>query len=123
MKLNKINLIVVLFLALAAFVQAQNKPINNRLPSWHPGGRIYFSSNRGDGANVEVYSVKPNGKDIKMLISSPGDDSSPRWSPDGKHGVFMTTRDGGDYEIYSIDADGKNEKRLTFNKGNDWDPS
>ncbi|MGC2237577.1 MAG: DUF5050 domain-containing protein [Pyrinomonadaceae bacterium] len=122
MNLKQINSIVVLFLTLAAFVPAQNKAVNNRQPSWHSNGRIYFSSNR-EADKGDVYSVKTNGKDLKRLVSSPGEDATPRWSADGRHGVFMTTRDGGDYEIYSIDADGKNEKRLTFNKGNDWDPS
>ncbi|HEX8734784.1 MAG TPA: DPP IV N-terminal domain-containing protein [Pyrinomonadaceae bacterium] len=122
MKLKKIKLIAALMLMPTASLFAQTKTVNNRQPSWHLSGRIYFSSNR-DADNAEVYSVKTNGRDLKRLVTSPGEDATPRWSADGRHGVFMTTRDGGDYEIYSIDADGKNEKRLTFNKGSDWDPS
>src|SRR5215213_11586626 len=109
MKLKKIKLIAALCLISTASVFAQTKTVNNRQPSWHHNGRIYFSSNR-DAGNAEVYSVKVNGKDLKRLVSSPGEDATPRWTADGRHGDFMTTRDGGDYEIYSIDADGKNEK-------------
>ena len=102
-------------------VSAQQNPDDKVTPSWNPNGRIYFRYNKT--GNGDVYSVKADGSDMKLMIGSPGEDYPPRWSRDGKRGVFMTNRDGGDFEIYSVNADGTEQKRLTFNKGNDWDPA
>ena len=42
-------------------------------------GKILFQSSR-DG-NAEIYSMNPNGSDIKNLTMNPAADRSARWSP------------------------------------------
>jgi Tol biopolymer transport system component len=88
-------------------------------PSWSPAGdRIAFGSNR-DG-NQEVYSIRPDGTNLKRLTNSPGDDAHPVWSPDGRWIAFTTVRGGvnDDFpgtpgEIYVMRADGTDARRLT----------
>lgn len=75
MKLKRVNLIVWLISALAAAASAQTKPVNNSMPSWHPDGRIYFSSNgkrvvfvAGDFPNTSIVVADANGANqVKIM--------------------------------------------------------
>lgn len=93
-------------------------------PSWSPDGqRIALSSTR-DG-NQEIYTVRPDGKDLKRLTSDPALDAHPCWSPDCKQVAFATNR-WGDLEIAVVNADGSQLTRLTQSPGLDdypaWSP-
>jgi TolB protein len=66
----------------------------------------------------DIYTSKPDGSDLKPLVTGPGYDAEATVSPLGDRIVFTSTRDG-DPELYVIDIDGKNPKRLTNEKGYD----
>lgn len=83
-------------------------------------GRIVFASNR-DG-NYELYSVKPDGSELKRLTDIPSDEYSPAWSPDGGQIAFVSNRDG-NAEIYRMNADGSNPVRLTDHPAEDSSPA
>ncbi|MBX7153819.1 MAG: hypothetical protein K1X91_02570 [Bacteriodetes bacterium] len=68
--------------------------------------------------SYEIYSAKPNGKDVKKIISSTGYDAEATVSPTGDKIIFTSTRDG-DIDLYSCDLNGKNIKRLTNKLGYD----
>ena len=68
--------------------------------------------------DYEIYTAKPDGKDIKKLTDSKGYDAEATISPNGKKIIFTSTRDG-DLELYSMDKNGKNIKRLTNEVGYD----
>jgi Tol biopolymer transport system component len=72
---------------------------------------IAFVSDR-DG-DIEIYTCKADGSNIKRLTSSNGDDDQPDWSPDGTHIAFVSGRSG-TYEVYTMNADGSNVVRRTF---------
>jgi Tol biopolymer transport system component len=81
---------------------------------------VLFESDRtGDW---EIYTMKPDGKDLVRLTNSPGSDVGPIWSPDGKSIVFASERDAGDSEIYVMNADGSGVRRLTRQPGDDAHP-
>jgi Tol biopolymer transport system component len=44
--------------------------------------------------DFEVYTVRPDGKDVKRLTHSKGNDAHLNWSPDGERILFATTRMG-----------------------------
>ena len=90
-------------------------------PAAFPGepGRIAFFSNRS--GNFDIYTVKPNGKDVVQLTTSPSIDQFPAWSADGSKIVFTSTRDG-NAEVYVMNADGSDQTRLTTNPGFDENP-
>jgi Tol biopolymer transport system component len=51
-------------------------------PAWSPDGtRIAFSSSR-DG-NFEIYTMTPQGGEVKRLTNTGGGEADPAWSPDG----------------------------------------
>ncbi|HET6204841.1 MAG TPA: hypothetical protein VFI25_18790 [Planctomycetota bacterium] len=103
------------------------------------GSRIVFTSTR-DG-DIEVYSMAPDGSDVKRLTNSKGYDGGAVFSPDGKRIVFRADElnDAGeikDYEdllakelvrptrveIYTMNADGSGRRRLTRNGKANFSP-
>ncbi|MGB1377617.1 MAG: TolB family protein, partial [Miltoncostaeaceae bacterium] len=78
-------------------------------------GRIAFSSNRT--GNYEIYSMNPDGSDVRQLTNSPRDDAQVAWSPDGTKIAFASNRTGND-EVYVMNADGSGVVNITQNSGN-----
>ena len=94
-----------------------------------PDGRIVFTSVR-DG-DMEIYSMKGDGTDVRRLTNRPGPDGGPFYSKDGTQIVFRGRPSGGeelkDYlgllkdglwrpttlEIYVMNADGSNMRQVT----------
>ena len=68
--------------------------------------------------SYQIYSVKPDGSDLKALTTSNAYDAEATvCSKDGSI-IFTSTRDG-DLDLYRMDADGSNVKRLTDTLGYD----
>lgn len=72
--------------------------------------RVAFYSER-DG-NAEIYSMFPDGSDLKRLTTNTFPDLDPAWSNDGEKIAFTSDRDG-NFELYTINADGSNSQKLT----------
>lgn len=88
---------------------------NEQSASWSSKSKtIAFNSDRF--MTTGIYTMKPNGKDISLLVpfdpNAPASLSDPAFSPDGKHIAYATDRNGKS-EIAVMDADGKNERILT----------
>lgn len=86
-------------------------------PAWSPDGRrIAFSMRKN--RNLDIYSINPDGNDLKRLTDDPANDDFPVWSPDGSQVVFASNR--GIMEkipsctaLYIMDNNGSNLKKLT----------
>ncbi len=76
--------------------------------------RIVFRSDR-DG-DFEIYTMKPDGSELRRLTNNAAYDDFPVWSPDGRKIAFVSDRDG-EPEIYRMDADGSRVRRLTTDDG------
>ena len=66
---------MVTFTCLASIGQAQPNPEDKVTPSWNKNDRIYFRYNKT--GNGDVYSVREDGSDLKLMIGSPGEDYPP----------------------------------------------
>jgi Tol biopolymer transport system component len=66
-------------------------------------GRIAFVSDR-DG-NDEIYTMNPDGSDVRRLTNDPAEDLQPAWSPDGSQIAFISDRGGGT-RIWVMGSDG-----------------
>jgi Tol biopolymer transport system component len=94
-------------------------------PSWSADGRrIAFISDR-DG-DFDVYTMRPNGSNVRQLTSNDASEFHPDWSPDSRMITFTSDRDG-DFEVYVMDADGTNQTNVTANSAGDdglsaWSP-
>ena len=110
----------------------------DNFPQWQPhGGLILFTSDR-DG-RFELYTIRPDGTDLKRLTNVAGSNAHSAWSPDGAWIVFSSGRKGFKDEmalydgtpqpygeIFVMRADGSDVRQLTDNKWEDasagWAP-
>jgi TolB protein len=76
------------------------------------GGRIAFSSRRGEG-DYEVYAMNADGTDQRQLTRDAYESEESVWSPDGSRIVFVLDSYRGSSDLYVINADGSNKQRLT----------
>jgi Tol biopolymer transport system component len=114
---------IVLTAALALLALAALGGATGQADAAFPGqnGRIVFASDR-DG-NLELYSVSPNGSNLRRLTNNAANDIQPVVSPDGTRVAFASDRDG-DFEIYTMNAeDGSGVTRVTNNPADETDPA
>lgn len=106
----------------------------DNFPIWSPrGDRIVFS--RVSDGDYEIYSIAPDGTNLKRLTSAIGNDAHQGWSPDGEHIVFASSRmgfkDEGAYtdapqpygELFVMRADGTGVEQLTDNQWEEGAPA
>ncbi|HEV2750910.1 MAG TPA: DPP IV N-terminal domain-containing protein [Gemmatimonadales bacterium] len=97
---------------------------NDQVPNWSRDGRrlIFYSDRTGKN---QIYTMRPDGSEVRRLITTAFDDNAASWSPDEKRIAFTSDRDGNG-EIYVMDADGGNVRRLTHTRATEraavWSP-
>jgi TolB protein len=63
--------------------------------------------------DLEIYSMRPNGSNVRQLTFNTVEDEHPNWSPDGRMIAFnRNTPDS--FDIYAMRAGSGGERRLTF---------
>jgi TolB protein len=65
----------------------------DNFPVWSPRNDLIAFIRKVDG-NFEVFTIHPDGKDIKQLTNSPGNEAHLAWSPDGERLAFTSERMG-----------------------------
>ena len=107
----------------------------DNFPVWSPrGDLIAFVRKIGD--DFEVFTIRPDGKDVSQLTHTKGNDAHLGWSPDGERIVFTTSRmgfkdealvtDGAPQpygEIFVMRYDGTGVEQLTDNQWEDGGPA
>ena len=63
-------------------------------------GRIAFQAQTNHG--IQIFTVRPNGRDLRQITHVDGDATGPDWSPDGRRLAFTLN----DCSVAIIDADG-----------------
>jgi len=79
-----------------------------RVRATAPGvnGRIAFQADTGSGN--QIYTVRPNGHDLRQITHVNGEAKAPDWSPDGRRIAFEHDQDTADIcaDIAIMNADG-----------------
>ena len=82
-----------------------NSPAFDGWPAWSPDGKlIAFASNRGGKGDFEIYVMRPDGSDVRLVARTTGRATAPKWSTDGRALYFPVCKrdeEGGNCEIYS----------------------
>jgi TolB protein len=106
----------------------------DNFPLWSPRGDLIMFSSQAEG-DYEIYTIKPDGKGLKRLTRTRGNDAHMAWSPDGAHIVFASTRMGFKDEvpytdapqpygeIFVMRADGSDVQQLTDNQWEEGTPA
>jgi TolB protein len=106
----------------------------DNFPLWSPRGDLIMFSRFTEG-EYDIYTVRPDGSNIRKLTNSKGNDAHMAWSPDVAHILFASTRmgfkDEATYtdapqpygEIFVMRADGTEVQQLTDNQWEEGTPA
>lgn len=102
--------------------------------AWSPDGeRLAFTRYHGQQPYPDLYTIRPDGKDRRLLLENA---SAPSWSPDGRRLVVTRStcdehpdacaRELAPSDLYTVDADSGDVQRLTKDAdeklGSAWSP-
>ncbi len=106
----------------------------DNFPVWSPRGDL-IAFVRQLGGNFEVFTIRPDGKDVRQLTNVPGNEAHLAWSPDGERILFCSTRMGFKDEalytgapqpygeIFVMRYDGTDVEQLTDNQWEEGGPA
>ena len=102
---------------------------DDRQPNWSPtGDRILFQRRAPGGEDWNVFTMTPDGADIRQVTSATSSDTDASWSPDGRFIVYSSD-DGGLPlpNLFIIPAGGGMPVRVTFSDATEdsapsWSP-
>lgn len=82
--------------------------------------RIVFEARSATGE--DLFSVKPDGADLRQITRDPGLNQEAACSPDGQRIAFTSWR-GNTHYLYLLNADGSQERQLAGGPGNVAEPA
>jgi Tol biopolymer transport system component len=90
-------------------------------PAWSPDSRrIVFATNPDDGP-YELFTIGIDGKGLRSVAPTTGDNFEPSWSPDGSKIAYQE-----DGAIFTVELGGGDVEKLTDQSNNDsfptWNP-
>ncbi|HEU5255848.1 MAG TPA: hypothetical protein VFU28_07660 [Vicinamibacterales bacterium] len=108
----------------------------DNFPFFSPSGdRILFTRQKSNDKDFDVFTMKPDGTDVKQLTNTPGTDGHANWTSDGRRIFFMSTRTGFKDEremydnspqpyaqVFIMDVDGTHVRQLTESRWEDSMP-
>jgi Tol biopolymer transport system component len=94
---------------------------DDRQPNWSPrGDRILFQRRSPGSDDWNIYTIAPDGSDLRQVTSSPASDTDASWSPNGACIVYSSDHGGLPVpNIFVIAASGGQPSRITFSATNE----
>ena len=108
----------------------------DNFPFWSPSGdRIVFTRQKSSDQDFDIFTMRPDGTDLKQLTFGQGTDGHATWTADGKSLFFESARTGFKDEaplydtspqpyaqIFVMKADGSQVRQLTDSRWEDSMP-
>jgi Tol biopolymer transport system component len=90
-------------------------------PTWSPdGSRIAYSAiGRG---TFQIFTVKPDGTDVRQVTNSAEGNYGPEWSPDSSQLVFMRSTPPLYQDVRVINGDGTGDRFVAIGGDPQWQP-
>lgn len=98
----------------------------DNLPSWSPDGERIVFTRRHSGFNFDIFTIRPDGGDLRQLTTSPANDAHAVWTDDGRRimwnsGMYGWREEAALYDqtfqpygqIFMMNADGSDKRQLT----------
>src|SRR6202049_1360125 len=109
----------------------------DNFPAYSPSGDlIIFTHRDAKTLDYDIFTMRPDGTDVKRLTTTPGNDSHSSWSPDGEYILWASGRYGFKDEsplydnsfqpfaqIFIMKADGSDQHALTYSRWEDSMPA
>ena len=57
----------------------------DNVPYWSPDGKKILFTRKHDGNNFDIFTINPDGTDLRQLTTFPANDAHAVWTADGKH--------------------------------------
>lgn len=86
-----------------------------------PDGKKVAFYGKSDEGNMDLFTMKPNGKQVKNITRDAIEDYSPSWSPDGKW-LAYTSGDPSNYDVWILSLKTGEKRRLTDHPKRDETP-
>lgn len=93
------------------------------------GGKVVYVGPSGTGSGFHIYTMNPDGTDVRCLTEKPGWYENPRWSPDGtriayNEIVYGAPDDPPEYQLWMMNADGSSPELIHNDSlwGASWSP-
>ena len=108
----------------------------DNFPYWSPDGElILFTRQKSDDQDFDLFTIRPDGTELRQITTSPGADGHATWTADGRSIFFMSARGGFKDEaslydfspqpyaqIFIMNADGTDPRQLTNSRWEDSMP-
>jgi Tol biopolymer transport system component len=75
------------------------------------------------GMPMQIFTIAPDGSQVKQITSEAGTNWAPFPAPDGRHFVFVKLLPPGNFEVFMMDLNSGQQQRLTFNDAFDGFPA
>jgi TolB protein len=107
--------------------QLTNNAVDDREPSWSPGGTRIAFTREGAGGTTSIMTMASGGGGELAVTPAGGFEQAPDWSPDGKRIAFNRFLPGEGNRVFTVAPNGAALKQRTFGGGptgfNDVHPS
>ena len=107
----------------------------DNLPFWSPDGSLIAFTRKHEGNNFDIYTIRPDGSDLRQLTTTPANDAHAVWTDDSKYllwnsGIHGFKDEAALYDntfqpygaIFMMRADGSDKRQLTDSPWEDGMP-